>query len=572
MKQDDNNKSFITKIVQFINEEIYDFSGRKNKTSESHNSITDERKEKSIAEEKPFKEMSELPEKHDEIGGRVISLHKTHESNLSFKLDKENDHTKVFDALVNPHLILIKGFLSERKFPLLEAETTLGRSNANTIVLSDKSVSRNHAKIVKKAEQFYIYDLESTNGVIINGEQVKEAQLKNNDTVVIGEFSFEFIEPSQKRVSHIPQVIEVRKDDPEIIAIGEQPPQGFLYRLIPPEKRWRIILIIGFFSLVSLFIVMNQKSKKTLSSDTNIKDEDPHSREKEKRFQFTVAQGKDLLEKEHYEEALQAFIVALKLDPTNPDVLRYKKKAAAAIELQKEISAEKEALKTEEQREARVEKMEREGMNFYNQYSYAKAQEVFEKLLKEDPDNSIANKYIQLIKEITSSAYKEKLKIKEEQELVKEQIELAQGLYEKGDIYKALTEMRKVFNFDVDLSQYRDKIQARIETWEKELKEKLKEKLEHAKTLWENGEKKEARTLLQEILKEYPDYPDAREEYHRIQASLTEEAFKYYNEGRIYEYNDDMKAAIENYEKVINLLDRNDEYYKKAEEQLRKIR
>ena len=279
-----------------------------------------------------------------------------------------------------------------------------------------------------------------------------------------------------------------------------------------------------------------------------------------------------MLEKEKYEDALQAFTVALKLDPTNQDVIRYKKRAETAIELQQEIRNEDAAAKQEEDRKDRILRMEREGIQFYNEYNYTKAQEVFLSLLKEDPDNEVGQKYVALIREITSSAYKEKLKVKEEQDLVKEQIEVAQGLYDKGEIYQALTEMRKVFNFAVDLSEYRDKIQGRIETWEKELKDKLAEKLQHAKTLWENGEKKEARSLLREILKQYPDYTAAREESERIEEALKEEAFKYYNEGRIYEYNDDIKSAIENYEKVMNLLDRDDEYYKKAEEQLKKIR
>ncbi len=554
MKHEDNNKSFIERIIEFINEEIYDFSDRKSK-KEIETFLSDDKSELKVKTK---------DERATGIGP-IIPLD-THE-----EPEKENLQTKIFDAETTPHLDLIKGFLPERQFPLTEIETTLGRSNANTIVLSDKSASRNHAKIVKMDDGYYIYDLESTNGVIINGEQVSEQRLSNHDIIVIGEFTFEFVMPGGELALPIPHAIEVSLDENELITIGKQR-NGFFEKLVPRERRMRFFIIMIFFVVVIGLLFMLKKDKNESVIPGITKEEGEHSREKGKRFEFTFAQGKDFLEKEKYEEALQAFTVAQKLDPTNEDVIRYKKRAETAIELQQEIKNEDAAEKQEEERKDRIERMEREGIQFYNEYNYTKAEEVFLLLLKEDSDNEVAKKYVALIKEITSSAYKEKLKVKEEQELVKEQIEVAQGLYDKGEIYQALTEMRKVFNFAVDLSEYRDKIEARIETWEKELKDKLAEKLQHAKTLWENGEKKEARSLLKEILKQYPDYTAAREESERIEESLKEEAFKYYNEGRIYEYNDDIKSAIENYEKVINLLDRDDEYYKKADEQLKKIR
>jgi hypothetical protein len=47
--------------------------------------------------------------------------------------------------------------------------TTLGRGEDNDVVLSDTSVSRCHARIVRTAEGFRIEDLDSFNGTAVGG-------------------------------------------------------------------------------------------------------------------------------------------------------------------------------------------------------------------------------------------------------------------------------------------------------------------------------------------------------------------------------------------------------------------
>ena len=50
------------------------------------------------------------------------------------------------------------------------------------------SVSKNHAEIMLNENgQFTIKDLNSTNGVIINGNKVDIAVLKNADTIQLGD-------------------------------------------------------------------------------------------------------------------------------------------------------------------------------------------------------------------------------------------------------------------------------------------------------------------------------------------------------------------------------------------------
>src|SRR5438067_541659 len=75
--------------------------------------------------------------------------------------------------------------------------TTIGRLKSNSIVIDDSSVSLMHAKITRKNGEYYLKDLNSTNGTIVNGQAVGEAKLKDQDRVRFAEISTQFMaEPS----------------------------------------------------------------------------------------------------------------------------------------------------------------------------------------------------------------------------------------------------------------------------------------------------------------------------------------------------------------------------------------
>jgi len=79
--------------------------------------------------------------------------------------------------------------LSEDSQPvheLTDDKTTIGRSDDNTLPIDDGSVSGNHAEIVSEADGYHLRDLGSTNGTFVNGEQTKEALLRDNDEIRFG--------------------------------------------------------------------------------------------------------------------------------------------------------------------------------------------------------------------------------------------------------------------------------------------------------------------------------------------------------------------------------------------------
>jgi adenylate cyclase len=64
---------------------------------------------------------------------------------------------------------------------------TIGRGNANDLVLNDSSVSRFHAVVKLRDNAVVIADRGSTNGVVIGGKKIaQETELRNGDIAVLG--------------------------------------------------------------------------------------------------------------------------------------------------------------------------------------------------------------------------------------------------------------------------------------------------------------------------------------------------------------------------------------------------
>lgn len=73
---------------------------------------------------------------------------------------------------------------------VLGRRTRIGRAPACELQIDAQSVSRNHAMILKSARELIVEDLNSTNGVMVNGRKVTRHLLTDGDTLTVGEIQF----------------------------------------------------------------------------------------------------------------------------------------------------------------------------------------------------------------------------------------------------------------------------------------------------------------------------------------------------------------------------------------------
>jgi len=82
---------------------------------------------------------------------------------------------------------------SGRSYPLLSAETRIGRLSGNDIVLDGANVSRHHAVIVDTGTNYIINDLRSSNGVHVQHRRIRSpVTLNDGDHIRICDHEFTF--------------------------------------------------------------------------------------------------------------------------------------------------------------------------------------------------------------------------------------------------------------------------------------------------------------------------------------------------------------------------------------------
>ena len=64
---------------------------------------------------------------------------------------------------------------------------TIGRKAGNDLAIDDHTVSGHHARIVRIQSVYFVEDLKSTNGTVLNGKPIERAQLRDADIITIGQ-------------------------------------------------------------------------------------------------------------------------------------------------------------------------------------------------------------------------------------------------------------------------------------------------------------------------------------------------------------------------------------------------
>ncbi len=86
------------------------------------------------------------------------------------------------------HVVVTEGSLRGTSVPLHEGGLLVGRNPECTLVLTDDYASGRHLRIYPGADAWYVDDLGSTNGTIVNGQKIDEgARLDPGAQIRIGQ-------------------------------------------------------------------------------------------------------------------------------------------------------------------------------------------------------------------------------------------------------------------------------------------------------------------------------------------------------------------------------------------------
>ncbi len=114
---------------------------------------------------------------------------------------------------------------TRERYPLAKPQVSIGRSRESDIFLPDQWLSRHHAMIEQREDGFWVADLRSKNGTLLNGEPVSDPRrLRPGDVITLGEHTLTFcadaaVEEEEEREPEGTRVFSVR----ELSAINTRP-------------------------------------------------------------------------------------------------------------------------------------------------------------------------------------------------------------------------------------------------------------------------------------------------------------------------------------------------------------
>lgn len=105
--------------------------------------------------------------------------------------DLANEVRRRIKAPHRPVLVVLSGNEMGQRV-VVERSLLIGRDPDADLMLTDALVSWHHARIEDRGDSWALIDLESTNGLTVNGEARREHMLSSNDQIVIGGTSLSF--------------------------------------------------------------------------------------------------------------------------------------------------------------------------------------------------------------------------------------------------------------------------------------------------------------------------------------------------------------------------------------------
>ncbi len=209
-------------------------------------------------------------------------------------------------------LVRINDEFAGEEFALSEMDNTIGRTDDNFILLSDQSISRSHATIERRGDEYILRDLDSSNGTQVNGDHISEpTPLQSGDTVKFGSVQFVFV-PGDEQVD----LEDYRSSNSRRYLIGA----GMLSLVL-------VGLVLG--GLTALTIYSFQPGTNTSSAEASPAASGTTSEtgKLDQRIAPLLEEGRRYLENGRWDQAVSRFEKILKLAPDHAEAKKLRDRA-----------------------------------------------------------------------------------------------------------------------------------------------------------------------------------------------------------------------------------------------------
>lgn len=534
---------------------------------------------------------------------------------------EDDGRTKFVSSGVNGLFRFEPGSANVSEF-LLQGEVALfGRGSNCDVVLTEKKASRKHCEVRKQGLSFFLKDLNSANGTLVNGTPVNgEVELVPGDVIQIGEAKCQFSVENKDYFSRQDQflpvpahleeqgLMEVPGADqpafgnegmvpgayggqpgfaaeeaiPGIDPVASEPePTSLVGKLkkkwfsIPKAQRMRYLTILVVFSLVSALLggPDEEAPKPTRPRDVKARTYEALSSDQKR---YVVENYKNLLaahEKRDFNKMLEATGKILQYVDDYRDTKSFETVAKNGIEEIEEARRRKELQERQEAIRKEVAALEEKGRAVFEK-AYVdpkfrrELDDVIQEIYSKDPNNRLAQEWKDQIKQ-KDEEEKQAAELARQKELLRQKAEAAyaevEKIFQAEKYVAALQAADKLGEVGYSEQDYVDKVEA--------LKNEIRTKLnsvidplmrEASQQRQEGGDLVKAKELYMQVLKIDASNKEALGGLESIRETLHTRAKRFYAEAVLAESVSDLTEARDKFEKCLRTAPEEDIYKKRC--------
>ena len=217
-------------------------------------------------------------------------------------------------------LLCLSGKHKGESFYLNDGRIVIGRGDECDITILDVKASREHAEVVKSGTRYIVTDLKSQNGVFVGEKKIKQALLKNNDKIIIGQtvFKFDELEVKEDGVAVSPE-LKIAEDEEEKTKEPKKKSKLFLILIVIVLG----VVLLGESPSKNKKIKVKKKKQRSYKNITNIFIEadkvkrSEEDKEVSEKLDVIFQRGLREAREGNYFRAIAEFNLALILSPGN---------------------------------------------------------------------------------------------------------------------------------------------------------------------------------------------------------------------------------------------------------------
>jgi pSer/pThr/pTyr-binding forkhead associated (FHA) protein/tetratricopeptide (TPR) repeat protein len=523
-------------------------------------------------------------------------------------VDNISDSTQVISNFADYELLLEGPDVPYDRYKIDTRETFVGRDKEKcNIILNDPEVSSVHAVFKKSLVNLVIEDLNSSNGVIINGQRVNKHELVNGDVIEIGPYKFTLdvisllLESESEGLMPVEEGQFIEKEEvlEEVVEFGETTEGDFSAPVEEkglkgmwknPQKRKKLIYIMAGIAVLLLLlddgesptppaaesVVAKVDTSSGDSADPNVTNfaKKDHSGDTLKVLEANYLIGQAKIQEGKFAEAQVELSKVVAIDPEYKQTQFLLKQVRQALEELKRIKEEEAIEKERIARQKKVRDLVERAREAVNEKKVELAETLFSQVFEIEPENiDVPQLKLEL------EAYKKEQnriameKAQKEAERKRQVDLLAPGKnhYLKEDWNKAILALEQF----LQLKEMDEDLVNEGTTMHREAKKNLAQivspLLGRARSFAEGQDLKRAYEVFGEVLKHEPSNEEAIIEREKIKDSLDAKAMRVYREALISESLSLFSDAKERLLEVQQIAPTDSEYYKKATEKLKSI-